>query len=258
MAEAAQTAGASSLRPSGHQFPSFSANNCYVHQGDIHNYGVPPDLQQATDKVVDYGLCLRSAPLIDPGYFVGRIQEIETISQILQPSEPCTEQRRLILGGIGGVGKTQLALAYAQRYRASYSSVFWLNATSDQTLKSSLREIAGQVLKPQDLDSLNDEAALARTLTWMADVQNTRWLVIFDNYDQPELLDIKPYCPYASHGSIIITTRLPDKVAGRQMRIQPLQDIDESIEILQARSGRANTKSGKPEHTLGGKKQYLY
>lgn len=249
MAEAAES---SSLRPTGHRFPSFSADNSYIHQGDIYHYGVPAHSQQVADNVVEYGLCLRSAPLIEPSYFVGRIQEIEAIRRILQPSEPSIEQRRLVLGGVGGIGKTQLALAYAQSYRTSYTSVFWLNATSDQTLQSSFRDLAGRVLKPQELDTLNNEQALARTLAWLADVRNTRWLVIFDNYDEPEQLDIKPYCPYASHGSIIITTRLPDKVQGRQIRIQHLKDIDESLEILQARSGRDHTRNGKPQHTLVG------
>jgi DNA replication protein DnaC len=52
------------------------------------------------------------------------------------------EQRRLILGGMGGIGKTQLAIAYAKRHCGSYESIFWLNAVSEFALKTSLRSMA--------------------------------------------------------------------------------------------------------------------
>jgi hypothetical protein len=62
--------------------------------------------------------------------FVGRETELQEMENILQPKSP--DRRVLILGGMGGIGKTQLTINYAKQHRDSYSSIFWLNATSRQ------------------------------------------------------------------------------------------------------------------------------
>jgi len=60
----------------------------------------------------------------------------------LRPNDQSSKQRRLVLGGLGGIGKTQLAIAYAERHRDIYPSVFWLNAASEAALKDSFRSMA--------------------------------------------------------------------------------------------------------------------
>ena len=69
---------------------------------------------------------------------MGREPELTAMETILKPNNLSTEQRVLVLGGMGGIGKTQLAIAYAKCHRHSYESIFWLNATSSQTLEASL------------------------------------------------------------------------------------------------------------------------
>lgn len=207
--------------------------------------------QPGPAETIKCGLCLGAAPQIDPTYFVGRATEIKEMSQILELRTGCTRQRRVILGGIGGVGKTQLALAYAERHQESYDSIFWLNATSELTLHLSLRLVAGRIVKAQDLDDLGDEQVLVRVHEWLSHPYNTRWLLIFDNHDEPAAFKINKYCPYASHGSVIITTRLPDHVdlSSDRIRVQPLVDINESLDILQKRCRRPNVKDGRPLYT---------
>lgn len=73
--------------------------------------------------------------------FVGRTAELGQIAHALRPGELASEQRRLVLGGMGGIGKTQLAIAYVRQHCDSYKSVFWLNATSVQTVKASWKSI---------------------------------------------------------------------------------------------------------------------
>ena len=80
----------------------------------------------------------------------------------------------------------------------------------------------------------------------LSHTRNTLWLLIFDNYDDPDQFEVGNYCPYTAHGSIIITTHLPDLVGGGQVRLQPLSDINESLVVLQTRSRRGQVKDGKP------------
>lgn len=83
-----------------------------------------------------YRLCRGPAPLIDPDLFIGRAAELDQMAQVLWPGGVTAEQRRLVLEGLGSVGKTQLAIIYARRRQRHYASVFWLNATSVSTMKA--------------------------------------------------------------------------------------------------------------------------
>ncbi|KAK5242171.1 hypothetical protein LTR40_007662 [Exophiala xenobiotica] len=171
------------------------------------------------------GLCLGQAPHIDPTLFIGRESEMAQMREILRPVDSSSQQRRLVLGGTGGMGKTQLAIAFTERHRQEYDSVFWLNAASEATLKDSFRLVT--------------EAIFDR---WLSDKKNTRWLLILDNYDDPSQYHIEQYYPYVSHGAIIVSTRRPDLVAGSEIRLQPLPTVKESLEILETRSRRQNVK----------------
>lgn len=191
------------------------------------------------------GLSLNSAPAINEIDFVGRKDELRVMHEILQPDVLNDEQKRVILGGLGGIGKTQLAIAYARLYKDEYSSVLWCNATTAQTLHASLRTIFRNSNSSQDLSKLDDAQILAQFQDWMSRRNRKEWLLIFDNYDEPEAFDIDLVCPKGHRGFVIITTRLPDLFQGRQMRLQPLKNSSEALEILQRRSGRIDVHEGE-------------
>ena len=48
----------------------------------------------------------------------------------------------VILHGLGGMGKTQLAITYARRHKEKYTAIFWLNANDEDSLKLSFRDVA--------------------------------------------------------------------------------------------------------------------
>lgn len=190
------------------------------------------------------GVCLGSAPRIAPGLFIGRKTEIDQMANILHLQGEPLRQKRLVLGGTGGVGKTQLALAYAESHRQAYSSVFWLNAASEPVLKESFQLIAKIVFDAGCTSLLESEETVTRVHQWLSDRENTEWLLIFDNYDDPSQFNLETYIPPPSHGAIIVTTRRPHCVSGSDVRIKPLENIDESLAVLQARSKREDTKTG--------------
>lgn len=200
-------------------------------------------------KTVSLGLHLTSAPLIEPNNFIGRTAEIDAIHEVLRPDEVSTEQRRVVLGGKGGIGKTQLAIAYARHHQRSYTSVLWLNATSESTLYATLRLVVQAFSTIEQLEELENQDVLARVHKWLSWPNNTRWLLIFDNYDEPDQFNINSFCPNTCHGSIIITTRLPEQITGQQVQVQPLQDINNGLAILQARSGRKQVQKGEYSDT---------
>jgi hypothetical protein len=123
-------------------------------------------------------------------------------------SNPDSSARKiLVLGGMGGIGKTQIAIRYAKRHYASYLSVFWVNATSESALRTSLRRLAPQILPGETVNQLDDDQLWAQISLWLSKLENSRWLLIFDNHDDPNQYQIEQYYPFVAHGSIIITTR---------------------------------------------------
>jgi len=93
--------------------------------------------------------------------------------RVLRPGELAAEQWRLVLSGMGSIGKTQLAIAYARRCQKSYTSVFWLNATSELTLEASFRLIAEQLFLMPELAHLDDEKSFQAVCWWLSGVNNT-------------------------------------------------------------------------------------
>lgn len=170
---------------------------------------------------------------------------------VLQPKTSSPAQRRLVVGGLGGMGKTQLAVAFGTRHYQEDSSVFWLDASSEDAVKDSFRILAETIFDVRDPTILANEQSIVHTKRWLSDRRNTRWLLIFDNYDDPESYRVEQYYPDVLHGSIIVTTRRPELLAGHSIRLQPLQRIAEQLDVLGTRSERENVKSGKLFHSFG-------
>jgi hypothetical protein len=171
------------------------------------------------------------------------------MKNILLPTSTSSTRKVLILEGMGGIGKTQLAITYTKRYRSSYSSVFWLNASSKPALLTSLRRLA-RVISPESGDQLQEDMMLTQVSVWLSNLENSRWLLIFDNYDDPDQFNIREYFPSVVQGSIIITTRRSNLVSGTKINVRSITEKKESLRILATRSGRENVESGKKTSQL--------
>ncbi|MGA2825240.1 MAG: FxSxx-COOH system tetratricopeptide repeat protein [Streptosporangiaceae bacterium] len=105
------------------------------------------------------------------------------------------------LYGLGGVGKTQLALEYAHRFMADYDLVWWVPSERSEEIGGALADLARRMgLKVGD----NVAEASAAALEELRRDTTPHWLLIFDNADDPKQLE--PYLPTGS-GHIIITSR---------------------------------------------------
>jgi hypothetical protein len=175
-------------------------------------------------------------------------------------------RRTVVLYGLGGIGKTQLSIEYAKRHKDNYSAIFWLNIKDEDSLKQSFAKVAKQILREYPsaswLSSVDrkenlDEVADA-VKAWLSLPNNTRWLIIYDNYDNPKLpgnkdpaaLDICKFLPESWQGSVIITTRSPQVRIGHSIRILKLENVHDSLAILSNSSRREALINSKPVSTL--------
>lgn len=133
-------------------------------------------------------------------------------------------RRIIVIYGLGGIGKTRLAVAYAKQYRDEYSAIFWINIKDETSIQQSFTNVASQILRHHpgagglhalDLQQ-NSEEVIEAVKAWLSLPGNTRWLIVFDNYDNPRLadrinnagIDIRHFLPISYQSSIVITTRL--------------------------------------------------
>ena len=166
----------------------------------------------------------------------------------------------VVLFGLGGIGKTSLAVEYTRRHKEKYTAIFWLNAKDEDSLMLNFRDIAQQVLKYHPstdvLTSINLKGNLDqvvnRVKTWLDLQDNTRWLIIYDNYDNPRTsgnpdssaVDVRRFLPSSDHGSIIITTRSSQVSQCQRIHVQKLPNIQEGLQILSNMSGRKGIENG--------------
>ncbi|KAK1655254.1 hypothetical protein BDP81DRAFT_456348 [Colletotrichum phormii] len=150
----------------------------------------------------------------NPG-FVGREEILNRIKQLVA------------LNGLGGVGKTQIALAYAYWVHETFpeASVFWVHASNHQRFRQAFTSIA-QVCGITGYDE-NKADTLLLVKQWLESKKSGRWLLIIDNADDKETFftdsgqdgistDVSAltsegglgrFIPECLHGSVLITTR---------------------------------------------------
>jgi len=84
---------------------------------------------------------LRELPHHNVEQFIGRTDILSTMSRWLKPDGSCSTQH-MTIWGLGGVGKSQTALAYANKYGANFDAIFWVRAESETSLNQSFSTIA--------------------------------------------------------------------------------------------------------------------
>jgi hypothetical protein len=200
------------------------------------------------------GLNLASLP--EAAQFVAREKELSNMHELLHGH---INRTRVVLHGLGGIGKTQLAIEYIRRYKEKYTAIFWLNANDQDALKLSFRDVAQQVLRylPRtsllasiDLDNLDQVVHTVKA--WLDLQHNTHWLMVYNNYDNPKTpsnldcsaFDIRQLIPQSDQGSIIITTRSSQVSQRHGIHVQKLLDVKEGLEILLNTSGRKDNAKG--------------
>jgi hypothetical protein len=118
----------------------------------------------------------------------------------------------LAIYGLGGTGKTQLALKYVEDHKDEYNPILWIDAKDEDSVRSSFERCASELQLSVDRGTrrstkLVDAPVVVAVLRWLRDRKeiNDKWLVIVDNADDFSW-GIKKVLPKGNWGSVIITS----------------------------------------------------
>jgi DNA-binding SARP family transcriptional activator len=164
------------------------------------------------------------APARNP-HFTGRDALLDSIFRRLHGQRDAVAVEAVY--GLGGVGKSHLAIEYAHRYASAYSVVWWINAEEPTFIPSQLARLNSELGLPSRASADDLVAQVLGHLGRTGD-----WLLIFDN--AARVGDVAPYRPFGS-GHILVTSRSPlwGEIGGRT----PIDVLDrtESLAFLRSR-----------------------
>ncbi|QVM13353.1 hypothetical protein D8B26_007964 [Coccidioides posadasii str. Silveira] len=129
--------------------------------------------------------------------FVERPGEMAELERVLLPQRQNMRQKIFVLHGLGGIGKTQLAVEFTRRHRRKFSSVFWLDGSDKVSLKLSIARCARRIPASQISDA-------SRTYS----MNSTGNIDKLARRKDPLAYNVQQYFSGADHGSVLTTTRL--------------------------------------------------
>jgi len=176
----------------------------------------------------------------------GRSEELQNLSEGRPTSSQAT-----VIHGLGGIGKTRLALEHAWRYGCRYRAALFVLADSPDGLNSSLANLArADLLNLPERNDPSESEVLGAVLRWLR--ENPGWLLILDNVDTHEAqIAVARLLPALTAGSVLITSRLRDWPAGvRRSAIDRIL-LQEAAEFLLERTREDRRREPEdPEQAL--------
>jgi hypothetical protein len=200
--------------------------------------------------------------------FVDRPAEMAQLERVLLPRPRQSHRQKIqVVRGLDGIGKTQLAVEFARRHHRRFSSVFWLDGRSEDSLRRSIASCVSRIPQGQIPETsrahpedgiANVDVQVRAVMDWLTQVDNTAWLLIVDNVDRdykprggdPDAYDVKRYFSGADHGSVLITTRLAKlEQLGDSQQLGKV-DEDQGRAIFESWYKRTYGKLGKVDRSI--------
>jgi tetratricopeptide (TPR) repeat protein len=193
--------------------------------------GVPPEERAVTREVRFPGSLPPVWNLLQRrnANFTGREELLEKLREVMTSGEP------VVLFGLGGKGKTALAVEYVYRNHPYYDRIWWLRSEEAAVLSDDYAALAGPLGLPEkDAPDLEAQVIAVRQCLGRLD----KWLLIFDNATGPEA--VKGYLPQGEGGQVLITSRNPAwQGLGRPLEVEVLSP-PEAVAFLLQRTGQGD------------------
>jgi tetratricopeptide (TPR) repeat protein len=137
-------------------------------------------------------------------FFTGREGLLQQLRDRFTATNTIALSQSQAISGLGGIGKTQIALEYAYRYRQAYRTILWLTAASEGTLQEDFAKVA-PLLGVRVSTNQDRQEVVEAVKSWLREQYD--WLLILDNAD--DLLKVRLFLPeeYILNGHVLLTTR---------------------------------------------------
>ncbi|HJT55542.1 MAG TPA: FxSxx-COOH system tetratricopeptide repeat protein [Ktedonobacteraceae bacterium] len=135
--------------------------------------------------------------------FTGREKLLEFLQKKLTTKRAAALTQAQAISGLGGIGKTQVAVEYAYRYQDKYQAVLWVTAATRETIITDFGKLAA-LLHLSERYGAKTDIVVAAVKEWF--ISHTNWLLILDNVDELEI--IHEFLPTEIRGHVLITTRI--------------------------------------------------
>jgi tetratricopeptide (TPR) repeat protein len=155
-------------------------------------------IPRPADVVIAPGM--NNLPRPPAAVFVGREEPMARLQEGLSGGASVVVTQAVY--GLGGVGKSELALRYAHAHRGDYQVTWWITAEDGSQVEAGLAGLAGRACPELALAATTSEAA-AWAVTWLQ--AHAGWLLILDDVSQPG--DVEPLLGQLHGGHILLTTR---------------------------------------------------
>ena len=170
--------------------------------------------------VVPYGLNLK---------FYGRSTEIDQLKNCLDPRNDSDKLKVVSIYGLGGIGKTQLALQYVNTSRDIFDAIAWFQASTYATFIQSLLAFTSRLGLPIMEGNDYDDYRLVQKVKYWLNESGKTFLLIFDDMEDGHILN--QIWPTSSKGSIIITSRSLAVAAERTKRVMQLKSFEKNVAV---------------------------
>ncbi len=134
--------------------------------------------------------------------FTGREEVLKHLTDTLKTGQPTALSQPQAISGLGGIGKTQIAVEYAYRSYQDYQVVLWTRADTGESLVSGYVAIA-RLLNLPEKDEQDQMITVQAVVRWLT--THTEWLLILDNAD--DLAVAREFLPSVFGGHLVLTTR---------------------------------------------------